>query len=320
MCRLHTCHPAMSARPESLEQPQSKRCIARDVPPTTHLTSLERHGDVESFGKAMLDLLDLFLLRRGIPSDDQTLAFRRIDGEASSRVIYFLPWHTPFSIARRLGFTPLQFLACYEMPPAIVSSAPELSVEAMHRLVADAEALLASRRIVRRSAIVVGLSVGSYPATFLANRIGARLCAVAPSDRADLMLWQSPAARLVKRRCLQRGLELADCSKAMAGCHPVQNLAGVAPNSLFIMGKRDPFIPARRSKGLLRAIRKQQPHAHVLKLDAGHVKTMLASVRYQRALLSGEHAGIGEVARAVHYGQMPDTPAQLRLRPPHEAL
>jgi len=90
----------------------------------------------------MLDLLDLLLLRRGIPSDDQSLTFRRIDGQPTAKVIYFLPWHTPFHVARHVGFTPLEFLACYEMPAAIVSSTPQLSVEAMHRLVDDAEALL----------------------------------------------------------------------------------------------------------------------------------------------------------------------------------
>ena len=272
---------------------------------------MEHDGDVESFGKAMLDLLDLFLLRRGIPSDDQTLAFRRIDGVADSQVIYFLPWHTPFSIARRLGFIPLDFLACYEMPPAIVSSTPELSVEAMRRLVADAESVLGRHRIVRRNAIIVGLSVGSFPATFLANRIGARLCAVAPSDRADLMLWQSPAARLVKRRCLLRGLELSDYSKAMAGCHPVQNLAGIAPDSVFVMGRRDPFIPARRSKGLLRAIRRHQPHAAVVKLDAGHVKTMLASARYQQALLNG-----GELPHGTRHAHASHALPTLQLAKP----
>ena len=67
----------------------------------------------------MLDLLDLWLLRRGIPSDDQTLTFRRIEGNPASKVIYFLPWHTPFYVAPHAGFTPLEFLACYEMPAAI---------------------------------------------------------------------------------------------------------------------------------------------------------------------------------------------------------
>jgi len=270
---------------------------------------LEHERRLKSFGKAMLDLLDLFLLRRGIPSDDRTLAFRRIDGEASSKVIYFLPWHTPFSVARRIGFTPLEFLACYEMPPAIVSSTPELSVEAMHRLVADAENLLAACGI-REDAIIVGLSVGTYPATFLANRIGARLCAVAAADRADLMLWQSPAARLVKRRCVLRGLQLSDCSKAMSGYHPAQNLAGIAPDSVFIMGKRDPFIPPRRSKGLLRAIRRHQPNAGVFKLDAGHVKTMLASARYQRALVSDE------LECGTRYMEASSSLAQLQLAKP----
>src|SRR5262245_26677675 len=128
----------------------------------------------------MLDLLDLWLLRRGVPLDDTTQTFRRIDGNPNSNVIYFLPWHTPFYVARHAGFTPLDFLACYEMPPAIVSSVPELSVAALHGLVEDAKDLLAQRGL-GGDALIVGLSVGTYPATFLANQIGARLCAVAPS-------------------------------------------------------------------------------------------------------------------------------------------
>jgi len=243
---------------------------------------------LESSGNAMLDLLDLYLLRRGIPSDDQTLTFRRIDGNQPSAVIYFLPWHTPFNIAQHFGFTPLPFLACYEMPPAIVSCTPELSVEAMRRMVEDAEAVLAKGGVRASEALIVGLSVGSYPATYLANRLGARLCAVATADRADLMLWQSPAARLVKRRCLQRGVDLARCSKAMSGLHPVQNLSGISADSMFILGQRDPFIPPRRAAGLLRAVRKHAPQARVVSLDAGHVKTMVCSARYQRAMLGLE--------------------------------
>ena len=95
----------------------------------------------------MFDLLDLLLLRRGTPSDDRTLRFRRIDGSPTAKVIYFLPWHTRFVFARQAGFTPLDFLACYEMPLAIVSSVPELCVQAMQGLVADAESLLQDRAI-----------------------------------------------------------------------------------------------------------------------------------------------------------------------------
>jgi hypothetical protein len=233
----------------------------------------------------MLDLLDLLLLKRGLPGDDRTLLFRRIDGDRNAKVIYFLPWHTPFSVCRQAGFTPLDFLACYEMPRAIVSSDPELGVKAMRLLVADAEALLAARGLAPEKALIVGLSVGTYPAIYLANRIGARLCAVAAADRGDLMLWQSPAARIVKRRAIQRGVRLWQFSQAMLGCHPVQNLAGLGRDSLFVVGARDPFIPPRRRTALLQAIERYAPATHVATVAGGHVKTLMASAHYQQAML-----------------------------------
>jgi hypothetical protein len=141
----------------------------------------------------MLDLVDLLLLRRGIPADDRELTFRRIDGNASSKVLYFLPWHTPFGIARQIGIMPLDFLACYEMPAAIVSSEPDLCLRAMVALVTDAQRLLTERGgIAGKDVLVVGLSVGSYPATYLANRIGARLCSVHPRIA---LIWPSGRVR-----------------------------------------------------------------------------------------------------------------------------
>jgi hypothetical protein len=68
----------------------------------------------------MLDLVDLLLLRRGIPTDDRELTFRRIDGNASSKVLYFLPWHTPFGIARQIGIMPLDFSPA-EMPASVTA-------------------------------------------------------------------------------------------------------------------------------------------------------------------------------------------------------
>ena len=238
----------------------------------------------------MFDILDLYLLRRGVPADDRTTSFRRFLGNPASRVIFFLPWHTPFSIARQIGCVAVDYLACYEMPPAIVSSEPELSVRSMLGLIADAEQLLASCNATPEETTIVGLSVGNYPAIYLANRIGARVCAVAPADRADLMLWQSPAARLVKRRAIQRGVRLSHYSRAMLGCHPVGNLAGIGRNSMFVMGDRDPFIPTRRSEALLQAVASQAPTAQVVRLDAGHVKTLIASGQFQRSMLHVEPA------------------------------
>jgi len=236
----------------------------------------------------MLDLVDLLLLRRGVPADDTTLTFRKIEGNATSKVIYFLPWHTPFAFARQVGFAPLDFLACYEMPPAIVSSEPGLCVQAMLGLVADAEQLLIERGIAAKDALVVGLSVGTYPATYLANRIGARLCSVASADRGDLAIWESPATRIIKRRAVQKGYGLAHYSQALFGSHPAQNLGGIAANSVFVVGQRDPYVPPRRKDGLLRAIESHVPTARVITLDTGHFKTLMVSGRYQHQMLGIE--------------------------------
>jgi hypothetical protein len=235
----------------------------------------------------MFDLVDLLLLRRGVPANDRTLTFRRIDGNQASNVIYFLPWQTPFAFARHAGFAPLNFLACYEMPSAIVSSEPKLCVQAMRGLVDDAQRLLAGRGCAK-DALIVGLSVGSYPATYLANRIGARLCSVASADRGDLSIWESPATGIVKRRAMQKGYELAHYSDAFIGTHPAENLSGIAADSVFVIGDRDPYIPRHRKAGLLQAIEAHAPRAQVIKLHAGHFKTLMASGRYQRRMMGLE--------------------------------
>ena len=227
----------------------------------------------------MLDLVDLLLLGRGIPADDRKLGFRRVDGNPTSKVIYFLPWQTSFGVARHVGFTPLEFLACYEMPPAIVSSEPSLCVRAMLGLVADAERLLRDQSATSKDAVIVGLSVDTYPATYLANRIGARLCSVASADRGDLAIWQSPATRLIKRRAVKKGFRLWDYSEALLGSHPAENLARVADNSIFVVGQRDLFVPTPRKASLLRAIERHAPGAQVIRLDAGHFKTLVADQR-----------------------------------------
>jgi hypothetical protein len=234
---------------------------------------------------AMFDIVDMLLLRRGIPADDQSAGFRRIDGNPSSKVIYFLPWHTPFSIARAAGFLPLDFLAAYEMPPSIVSSEPPLCVKAMLGLVADAHEVLAAHSVAGRDALIVGLSVGSYPATYLGSQVGARVCVVASADRADLVIWESFATRIVKHRALQKGYGLAHYSEALLGTHPAENLRGLAPNSVFVFGRRDPFIPGARTNGMLRALDMHSPRAHIVKIHGGHFKTLVASGRDQRALI-----------------------------------
>jgi pimeloyl-ACP methyl ester carboxylesterase len=134
-------------------------------------------------------------------------------------VIYFLPWHISFAWSSRVGLVPLDFLACYEMPPSIVSPQPHLCVQTMLALVGDAEQLLRQHSVPAQQAAIVGLSAGTFPATYLANRIGARLCSVASIDRADLAVWLSPATQIVKlRRQMPFAFAMASTRKQSMPC------------------------------------------------------------------------------------------------------
>jgi pimeloyl-ACP methyl ester carboxylesterase len=231
----------------------------------------------------MFMLLDRYLLRRPLALDDWTLTSTRIDGLNSAvPVIYFLPWNTPFWIAKKFGLIDSRFTACYELAPALVSSEPARCVEALKRVVEDAEGLLRSLNVLCSAVRIVGYSLGTYPATYLANRLRARLYSIAPADRGDLMIWESPAARIVRKRAQVKGYCLEDYVRAMVGYNPIDNLQGLGPGSAFIVGESDPFVPVQRSRALLNAVKRNSCGAHIVRTGGGHVRTLLAGARYLR--------------------------------------
>ena len=241
-----------------------------------------------AFFEAMLDSLGLNILRQRSVGDDTCTGFQRIDGDQHSATICCLPWRMPYQLAKVSRLVPKSYLACYEMPRAIVSSEPELCVRAVNAVVEDAASLVARTGLKPEEVLVVGLSIGNAVATVLANRLGARLCSIASADRGDLTLWESPASLLVKELAESKGYKLDDFTRALVGLHTVENLDNLAPGSRFIFGHKDELIPKARREGLIAAVRRQLPDAEISHLDAGHFGTMSETVRrgIDAALLS----------------------------------
>jgi hypothetical protein len=227
----------------------------------------------------MFEVLDDKLLRLCSLGDDSSLAFQRVQGNGKAPVICFLPWKASLLTARRFGVVPKDNLACYELPSAIVSSEPELCVRAFHAIIDDALRLIREVGIRPQNLVVMGLSVGTAPATYLANLIGARLYSVASADYGHLMLWQSPATLLVKARAIEKGYTLANFADAMDGRHPVENLLNLRKGSVFLFGDRDLLVPAPRRKALTDAVRSLAGRAQIVALNHGHVETMVLGVR-----------------------------------------
>ena len=85
---------------------------------------------------------------------------------------------------------------------------------------------------------------------------------------------ESPAARIVRRRAVAKGYSRENYTDVMRGYNAAENLDNIATDSMFVMGTRDPFVPMTRSAAWARAIQKAQPSAQIVRLEAGHVRTL----------------------------------------------
>lgn len=210
---------------------------------------------------------------------DEFTAFLRIEGDPGSATIVFLPWCMPYRLAMARRIVPENYLACYEMPRAIVSSEPELCIRALHAVVDDATRSFERSRLTPDQLLVVGLSIGNAAATMFANRIGARLCSVASADRGDLTLWESPASRHVKAHAEEKGYRVDDFTRALDGHHTIDHLDNLAPGSRFVIGLQDELLPEARREGLVAAVKKRVPGAEIIRINSTHFGTMRETIR-----------------------------------------
>lgn len=125
----------------------------------------------------------------------------------------------------------------------------------------------------------VGLSLGSGPATFLANKFASRLISVVSADRGDDMLWESPAVATAKSQALKRGFDLHDFTRELDGLHPIQNLDGLGAGSTFVTSTADLYVPQPRSLALISAVRDAQPDARIVISREGHARTISNALR-----------------------------------------
>ncbi len=235
-------------------------------------------------------MLDDVLLKFGRDGDDVDLAFERHDGDQTSHVICFLPWRTPFALAQRFRLVPSQYLACYVLPNAIVSSEPHLCAAAIRLLVDDALALIGDTGLGSR-AVVAGLSTGTAPATRVANLVGCELYSVASGDRGELTIWESPACAKIRAKAEAKGYHLEDFTAALSGLNPIDNLSGISPASRFVISGSDQFVPDARRQRFRQALRRDVPDCEVWEIERGHMLTMVEAMRAFNTQLSKGAAG-----------------------------
>ena len=206
--------------------------------------------------------------------------FARLDGDVVRGPIYFLPWRTSFSLARRAGLFPARdFAACYELADGFVSPEPAACAVHIGQVVGDA---LRRARSNGAPSLVIGYSLGTVPATLLAGRLGARLWSFASADRGELMIWSSPATRAIRSRAELMGFSQDDFAAALRRLNPLDWIGEVHPDSRLVVGRFDHLVPRARSQPLVQRARQCLFPGHVLELPLGHLGVLAASAWLQR--------------------------------------
>ncbi len=211
------------------------------------------------------------------------LSCRRVEFSslpASDRqIVCFLPWL--FSYARSIdaGLIPAGCLLAYEMPHAIVSPSPDKSIEALQVVVRDFREFMDRRQLHPASLTLVGLSIGNFAATYIANQIGARLYSVASGDRGEELVWNSVLAKGIRAQAEARGLSYADFKTALHAFNPINNLDNLGDGSIFISGRFDRVVPYRCASTIAVTARTRNHTMRRIVLPFGHSGTLFTGIR-----------------------------------------
>jgi pimeloyl-ACP methyl ester carboxylesterase len=222
-------------------------------------------------------------------------------GKLESNVIYFLPWSTPYLVARACGLLALPFAACYETPTRAVCADPVESVVAFRRIISDAVDLIESRS-QPDPPVIVGFSLGTVAATYVANVFRAPLLSICGAARGEDMIWESPSAAAIRQAAEERGYQRPHFYSAMGPLNPAENLDNLDRRSLFVIADHDRVIPSVQSEVWNEMLLSRRPRARVLRTRTGHLKAIIASRYLQRTWhrSCGAHRTHGESAATHH--------------------
>lgn len=217
------------------------------------------------------------------------LSCRRIEMQAGKpqqaegeQIVCFLPWLLSYAQCRDARLLPPQAWIAYEMPPAVVNPSPVTSIQALRIIADDFLKLMDQRKLDPAKLTLLGLSIGNFAATYLANLVGARLWSIASGDRGEVLLWSSTYASGVRMQAEARGYSFADFAAALRDFNPINNLRNIAAGSIFIAGRFDRIVPYDSAKKVAAEARSHNPATSSIVLPFGHNGTLFAGVQYLR--------------------------------------
>lgn len=231
----------------------------------------------------------LFSLRNKITKEEKENAnkFNKqiIDRGDKLTWICFLPWRTNIKTARKYNLLPIKGnLIIYETPLNLISEEPQKTREALYSLVNDFEKTYAEKELVGKEIAFLGISIGSIPAFFLANRYKSqKICAICSTAKLGDGIFRAFAARKIKRSIIENGLDADLYDKVLNEINPIENISNLPVDIKIVISRFDNFVPYCGGEELAKKIREMNKSVKILRFNFfGHLMTMVRIGRLNR--------------------------------------
>ncbi|NQV90944.1 prolyl oligopeptidase family serine peptidase [Candidatus Woesearchaeota archaeon] len=190
--------------------------------------------------------------------------------------VCFLPWHVNIDIAKSHNLLPeyTDYVA-YEIPTGIVNPNPHVTKIVLNSLIEDFEVNYSQRNNIH----ILGMSLGQYPAIFIANQFDTKkLVVVTPGSKLGACLWDGIATSQVKEHATRLGIGThQEYDSVLSGTNPIENIRSLPRDLELYIGTNDYYIRKKYGFEFLNALEAQGKNARVRTYQGkGHILTLLS--------------------------------------------
>lgn len=234
------------------------------------------------FDRKMLGVLDLIMASHNKVTDDEAKDAKKffkysLDRDSDLTWVCFLPRRTTLEIAQKYHLLPEEGnILAYEVPLNLIAGNPNDTRDAFFSLVKDFEDVHGNE-LKGRKISFLGISVGSMPALFLANRYKTeKVRVVCSTAKLGEGIFSAFAARKIKRDAVGLGFDAEAYDDILDEINPVENIENLPEDIKIVISRFDKYIPYKGGVELAKEIRKIKKNVKVYKFfTIGHFLTML---------------------------------------------
>lgn len=208
-----------------------------------------------------------------------------IEQPGSLTWICFLPWKTSIETAKKYNLLPNEGdLIVYEVADDLLGETPNLTLNSLNQICADFVTLFEQYNLVGKEIAFLGLSAGTIPAFYLANRYHCKkLVAACPTSKLGEGIFSTYAARDIKKKAIKNGFTAQSYDEFIKDINIGNNLSNLPDDITLYLGRFDRFVPFSGGSLLATKIKECKNNVKVKKFNFfGHILALYFMGKYNK--------------------------------------